>query len=149
MVWGPIGDRIGRVRALMLTILCYSLFTFVRSCHQCLAACDSPDPVRHWHRRRAAGWRDLHCRRAGRANPENRRGLDAHRLLFGFFLPRSPTIIGANFGWRWMFVFGGLPALMIAFIRYGVHESKMAREVRRGGAQASDDVAGVRRSVYA
>ena len=29
MVWGPIGDRIGRVRALMLTILCYSLFTFM------------------------------------------------------------------------------------------------------------------------
>ena len=27
MVWGPICDRIGRVRALMLTILCYSLFT--------------------------------------------------------------------------------------------------------------------------
>src|SRR4030095_6116930 len=29
MVWGPISDRIGRVRALMLTILCYSLFTFL------------------------------------------------------------------------------------------------------------------------
>ena len=29
MVWGPIGDRIGRVRALMLTILAYSLFTFL------------------------------------------------------------------------------------------------------------------------
>ena len=29
MVWGPIGDRFGRVRALMLTILCYSLFTFL------------------------------------------------------------------------------------------------------------------------
>lgn len=29
MVWGPVSDRIGRVRALMLTILCYSLFTFL------------------------------------------------------------------------------------------------------------------------
>ncbi len=29
MMWGPIGDRIGRVRALMLTILAYSLFTFL------------------------------------------------------------------------------------------------------------------------
>ena len=29
MVWGPIGDRIGRVRALMLTIACYSVFTFL------------------------------------------------------------------------------------------------------------------------
>ena len=28
MLWGPIGDRFGRVRTLMFTILCYSVFTF-------------------------------------------------------------------------------------------------------------------------
>ena len=28
MLWGPIGDRYGRVRTLTLTILCYSVFTF-------------------------------------------------------------------------------------------------------------------------
>src|SRR5229473_7965606 len=27
MAWGPVADRFGRVRTLMLTILCYSLFT--------------------------------------------------------------------------------------------------------------------------
>src|SRR5271154_1474083 len=30
-LWGPIADRFGRVRTLMLTILCYSLFTFLGS----------------------------------------------------------------------------------------------------------------------
>src|ERR1041385_5396033 len=29
MVWGPIADRFGRVKALMLTILFYSVFTFM------------------------------------------------------------------------------------------------------------------------
>src|SRR6266849_2387704 len=29
LVWGPIADRFGRVRALMFTILCYSIFTFL------------------------------------------------------------------------------------------------------------------------
>src|SRR4249920_750168 len=29
MVWGPIADRFGRVPTLMLTILCYSIFTFL------------------------------------------------------------------------------------------------------------------------
>src|SRR5947208_2236236 len=29
MVWGPIADRFGRVRTLTLTILCYSVFTFL------------------------------------------------------------------------------------------------------------------------
>ena len=28
LIWGPIADRFGRVVTLMLTILCYSLFTF-------------------------------------------------------------------------------------------------------------------------
>ena len=28
MLWGPIADRFGRVRTLVLTILCYSVFTF-------------------------------------------------------------------------------------------------------------------------
>src|SRR2546422_1847194 len=28
-IWGPIADRFGRVRTLMLTIICYSLFTFL------------------------------------------------------------------------------------------------------------------------
>ncbi len=44
---------------------------------------------------------------------------------FGFFFAAVANyFIGANYGWRWMFFFGGLPALMIAFIRFGVHESK-------------------------
>ena len=29
LVWGPIADRFGRVHTLMLTILCYSIFTFL------------------------------------------------------------------------------------------------------------------------
>src|SRR6476469_2990034 len=29
MMWGPIADRFGRVRTLMATIVCYSLFTFL------------------------------------------------------------------------------------------------------------------------
>src|SRR5580765_9109005 len=29
MIWGPIADRFGRVRTLMLTIVCYSIFTFL------------------------------------------------------------------------------------------------------------------------
>ena len=38
MVWGPVADRFGRVKALMATILMYSVFTF---------ACGLPPTV--WH----------------------------------------------------------------------------------------------------
>jgi MFS family permease len=54
---------------------------------------------------------------------------------FGFFFAAVANyFIGANYGWRWMFVFGGVPALLIGFIRYGVRES-MAWQNRFGDAR--------------
>jgi MFS family permease len=56
---------------------------------------------------------------------------------FGFFLAAiANSLVGARYGWRMMFALGGLPALLIGFIRYGVRESarwqaRMASEQRR------------------
>jgi MFS family permease len=48
---------------------------------------------------------------------------------FGFFFASIANyFIGVNFGWRWMFVFGGLPALLIGFIQFGVRESTKWQE---------------------
>lgn len=126
MIWGPIGDRIGRVRALMLTILCYSLFTFlcgfVTNIWQlavlrvlCGIGIGGEQPVGATY---IAEELDERTRKMGA-------GLMHTGYYFGFFFAAVANyFIGANYGWRWMFIFGGAPALMIAFIRYGVHESK-------------------------
>jgi MFS family permease len=126
MIWGPIGDRIGRVRALMLTILAYSLFTFlcglVTNIWQlavlrvlCGIGIGGEQPVGATY---IAEELDENTRKMGA-------GLMHTGYYFGFFFAAVANyFIGANYGWRWMFIFGGLPALMIAFIRYGVHESK-------------------------
>ena len=43
---------------------------------------------------------------------------------FGFFLAALANyFIGASFGWRWMFILGGAPALLVGWIRRGVRES--------------------------
>jgi MFS family permease len=125
MVWGPIGDRIGRVRALMLTILCYSLFTFlcgfVTNIWQlavlrvlCGIGIGGEQPV-------GAAYI------AEELNDDQRKmgaGLMHTGYYFGFFFAATANyFIGANYGWRWMFVLGGAPALLIGFIRYGVRES--------------------------
>src|SRR5207253_5054066 len=50
---------------------------------------------------------------------------------FGFFLAALANyFIGAQYGWRWMFAVGGTPALLVTFIQYGVHESKVWQEKR-------------------
>ncbi|HEU4687052.1 MAG TPA: MFS transporter [Vicinamibacterales bacterium] len=125
MVWGPISDRVGRVRALMLTILCYSLFTFL---------CGVVNNI--WQ---LAVLRILVGIGIGGEQPvgaaylaeelsESQRKIGAGLMhtgyYFGFFFASVANyFIGANYGWRWMFIFGGLPALLIGFIRYGVRES--------------------------
>jgi MFS family permease len=125
MVWGPVADRFGRVRALMLTILWYSLFTFlcglVTSIWQlavlrvlCGIGIGGEQPIGGTFV--AEEW------------PEDRRKMGAGYMhtgyYFGFFLAALANyFIGASFGWRWMFILGGAPALLVGWIRRGVRES--------------------------
>ena len=140
--WGPVADKYGRVRTLMLTILWYSLFTFL--C--CLStkvwqlglfrflagvgiggewAMGGTFVAEEWpeHRRKpAAGW--MHT-----------------GYYVGFFLAALANYqVGARYGWRAMFVMGGLPALLIAWIRSNVKEPErwQLRRKETGGWRARD-----------
>jgi MFS family permease len=124
LLWGPVADKYGRVRTLMLTILWYSLFTFL--C--CLS-------TRVWQ---LAVFRFLAGIGIGgewamggtfvaEEWPEDRRKMGAGWMhtgyYVGFFLAGIANyVVGAHYGWRAMFALGGLPALLVGFIRYGVNE---------------------------
>jgi len=130
MIWGPISDRIGRVRALMLTILCYSVFTFmcglVNNIWQ-LAI------LRIFVGLGIGGEQPVGTAYLAEELSESQRKIGAGLMhtgyYFGFFFASVANyFIGANFGWRWMFVFGGLPALLVGFIQFGVKESTKWKE---------------------
>jgi MFS family permease len=124
MAWGPIADRFGRVRALILTILFYSVFTFfcgvVTNIWQlgvlrilCGIGLGGEQPMGGTFV--AEEW------------PEDRRKMGAGYMhtgyYFGFFLAALANYyIGANYGWRWMFILGGAPALLVGWIQTGVRE---------------------------
>ena len=123
-VWGPIADRFGRVRTLVLTIVCYSLFTFLGAIAQNV-----------WHLalfRFLAGvgiggeW-TLGGILVAEVFPESRRKQAAGYMHTGYYVGTLMAAVlnftvGAAFGWRAMFAVGGAPALLVAFIRNGVHE---------------------------
>lgn len=125
MVWGPIADRFGRVKALMMTILMYSVFTFACGLAQsiwqlavlrilCGIGLGGEQPIGGTFI--AEEW------------PEDRRKMGAGYMhtgyYFGFFLAALANyVIGTNYGWRWMFMLGGTPALLVGWIQSGVHES--------------------------
>jgi MFS family permease len=125
MIWGPIADRFGRVRTLTLTILCYSLFTLL-----CGVVTDiwQLAVLRFLAGIGIGGEWSMGGTFIAEEWPEDRRkaggGYMHTGYYFGFFLAALANyFIGAKYGWRWMFVVGGTPALLVTFIRYGVRES--------------------------
>lgn len=138
LLWGPVADRFGRVRTLMLTILCYSLFTFVSALARNV-----------WHLaifRLLAGvgiggeW-SMGGTFVAEEWPEDRRKMGAGLMhtgyYFGIFLAAIANyFVGAKYGWRAMFALGGAPALLVAFIRYGVREpARWERKIGQLGAK--------------
>lgn len=129
-LWGPIADRFGRVRALVFAILCYSLFTFLG----CLAQ-------NIWQLglfRLLAGF-GVGGEFVGAAIlvaeelPDRQRAAGAGYLNSGYYVGTFIAaglnyLIGAHYGWRAMFAVGGVPALFIAFVRYGVREPERWRK---------------------
>ena len=138
LLWGPVADRFGRVKTLMLTIACYSLFTFLGAVATSV-----------WHLaafRLLAGvgiggeW-SMGGTFVAEEWPEDRRKMAAGAMhtgyYFGIFLAAIANYtIGARWGWRAMFAVGGTPALLVALIRYGVTESKRWQSRGEGRRQS-------------
>ncbi|HMD98320.1 MAG TPA: MFS transporter [Terriglobia bacterium] len=124
LVWGPLADRFGRVRTLMLSILCYSLFTFLS------ALATGVGQLAAFRLLAGVGiggeW-SMGGTFVAEEWPEDRRRMGAGLMhtgyYFGIFLAAVANyLVGAKYGWRAMFALGGAPALLVGFIRYGVHE---------------------------
>jgi MFS family permease len=123
-LWGPVGDKFGRVRTLMLTIVWYSVFTFLSAF------------VTSWWQLAAlrllagigiGGEWAMGGTFVAEEWPENRRRMGAGYMhtgyYVGFFLASLANYaIGSHYGWRAMFIVGGLPALLLAWLRHGVTE---------------------------
>jgi MFS family permease len=123
-LWGPVGDKFGRVRTLMITIIWYSVFTFL-----------SALVTNIWQLailRLLAGigiggeWA-MGGTFVAEAWPEHRRRMGAGYMHTGYYVgiflaAAANYTIGSHYGWRAMFIVGGIPALLLAWIRHGVVE---------------------------
>lgn len=125
MLWGPIADRFGRVRTLMLTILCYALFTFLSGL---VTSVWQLAVLRLLAGIGIGGEWSMGGTFVAEEWPEDRRRAGAGYMHTGYYVgcflaAVVNDLVGTRGGWRWMFVVGGTPALLVTFIRYGVRES--------------------------
>ncbi len=121
VLWGPIADRFGRMRTLMITVLFFSVFTFMSAFAQNVWS------LAIYRLLAGAGiggeW-SVGATFISEEWPEDRRkmgsGLMHTGYYVGFFLAAVANyFIGAHEwfgypGWRWMFSVGGFPALLVA-----------------------------------
>jgi MFS family permease len=124
LVWGPIADRFGRVRTMMFSILCFSLFTLLAAF---ATGVWSLAVFRFMAGVGIGGEWSIGASLVSEDWPEERRTMGAALMhtgyYIGFFLAGVANIfIGSHYGWRAMFALGGLPALLIGLIRNNVHE---------------------------
>ncbi|MFX4301935.1 MFS transporter [Alicyclobacillus tolerans] len=130
-LWGPIADRFGRSKSLMLTILVYAVFT-----------CLSGFAHNIWELaifRTLAGigiggeW-SMAGTFVAESWPEDRRKMGAGYLqtgyYAGFFVAAALNYtIGASFGWRAMFFVGIVPALVSFWVLASVKEPEKFTKV--------------------
>lgn len=123
-LWGPVGDKFGRVRTLMLTIVWYSVFTFLSAfvthvwelaALRLLAGIGIGGEWAMGGTFVAEEW------------PESRRRMGAGLMHTGYYVgiflaALANYGIGSRYGWRAMFIVGGVPALLLAWLRHGISE---------------------------
>jgi MFS family permease len=132
-LWGPVGDKFGRVRTLMLTVVWYSVFTLLSALVtnvwqlavlRLLAGIGIGGEWAMGGTFVAEEW------------PEERRRAGAGFMHTGYYVgiflaALANYAIGSHFGhnaWRVMFAVGGLPALLLAWVRHGVTEPERWRQ---------------------
>src|SRR6202451_314970 len=131
-LWGPVGDKFGRVRTLMLTIVWYSVFTFLSAL---VTSVWQLAILRLLAGIGIGGEWAMGGTFVAEEWPENRRRVGAGYMHTGYYVgiflaALANYTIGAHYGWRNMFIVAGLPALLLAWIRHGVTEP--ARWVEKG-----------------
>src|SRR5216684_1649748 len=129
-LWGPVGDKFGRVRTLMLTVVWYSVFTFLSAL---VTNVGQLAALRLLAGIGIGGEWAMGGTFVAEEWPENRRRAGAGYMHTGYWVgvflaALANYSIGSRFGWRTMYAIGGLPAVLLAWVRHGVAEPACWRQ---------------------
>lgn len=145
MIFGMLGDKIGRVKALSLSILIYALFTglcgFAQSWEQLaffrfMTALGIGGELIVGTTLLAESWPEQYRTRAV--------GVLTTAYQAGVFLVGLTNLTVGQLSWRYLFFVGALPALIVMFIRRRVKEPPRWQEIdekRRSGAASHEETA--------
>jgi MFS family permease len=126
LIWGPLADRWGRARMLAAAVVCYAVFTAAAALAQNVWQLGL---FRFLAGVGIGGEWALAGTYVAEVWPESRRRMGAGYLqtgyYVGFFLAAALNYtVGATFGWRAMFLCGGVPVVLALYMLSRVRESE-------------------------
>jgi MFS family permease len=126
LIWGPLADRWGRARTLAAAVACYAVFTAAAALAQNVWQLGL---FRFLAGVGIGGEWALAGTYVAEVWPESRRKMGAGYLqtgyYVGFFLAAALNYtVGATFGWRAMFLCGGVPVVLSLYMLSRVRESE-------------------------
>ena len=147
LLFGVVGDMIGRARTMTLTILVYAVFTGLVALSQSwwhvmvfrfITAIGIGGEWAAGSALIAETWPDRGRAKAG--------GIMMSAYSVGYFAAALINLTVSPIGWRWVYVVGTVPALIAVVIRWTIHEperwtvvKKRRDDVRRYGARTEAD----------
>ena len=146
-LFGMIGDRLGRTRTMMITILIYAIFTGLNGLVQTM-------PQYFFCRFMIAlgvgGEFAAGASLVAEVWPQRSRAMALGTLqalsAVGNMAAAVTTLVLSAVSWRWVFAVGALPALLIVWIRRSVHEPEAwhtAKAEAAAGGQAIGSIPGL------
>lgn len=146
MLFGMLSDRIGRSKTMIITILFYSLFTLIQAFVQ------TPEQLmllRFFVAMGVGGEWAVASSMVAEVMPARSRAITSSIFhassVFGTLLAAAAgafVINNPNFGWRWGFAIGVLPALLTVWIRLKLKEPEKWKIAREKAAEDKTQAAG-------
>jgi len=127
LLWGIIGDKLGRIRVLFGSILLYSVANFING-H--VTSVDQYIIVRFIAGIGLAGELGAGITLVAETMKTEKRGYGTMIVsVIGLFGAAAANLVAKDFDWQWAYYVGGILGILLLFLRIGTYESGLYKGV--------------------
>jgi MFS family permease len=132
LLWGIIGDKLGRIRVLFGSILLYSIANFINGK---VTSVDAYIIVRFIAGIGLAGELGAGVTLVAETMKTEKRGYGTMLIsVIGLFGAAAANLVAKELDWHWAYYVGGILGILLLFLRLGTYESGLYKDVEKSSA---------------
>jgi MFS transporter, putative metabolite:H+ symporter len=132
LIWGIMGDKLGRIKVLFGSILLYSVANFINGK---VTSVDAYIIVRFIAGIGLAGELGAGITLVTETMKREKRGYGTMIVsVIGLFGAAAANLVAKDLDWQWAYYVGGILGILLLFLRLGTYESGLYRDVEKSDA---------------